>query len=171
MIIIITGTPGTGKTTVAKLLEKRLGIPVYDDKIAGKGSVDLRRLRMKAMAIVRREKDVIFEGHLYCEVKLPADRVFVLRTNPFALLKRLEERKWSRKKVMENVLAEALDYCLIKAEEKYGNVIQIDTTNKSPEETAELIMMGIAGEFQGESVNWSQELLKLIQKGFITGVP
>ncbi len=168
MIVVITGVPGTGKTSVANTLGKILRLPVFDDKIVGLGSVDLRKLRMKALHIIRKYENVVFEGHLYCEVQLPADAVIVLRTDPRVLWKRLEKRGWPRKKIAENVLAEALDYCLIKAEEKYEKVSQLDTTRRSAEETAELVRKIVQGKHIFEDVDWSEALIELIQKGFIS---
>ena len=83
MRIVITGTPGTGKSSVARLLSERLGIPLIDIKavarkagiVSASHEVDIPRLS-RSLAFLGRKKDFIAEGHLACEVKLPADWKF-----------------------------------------------------------------------------------------------
>ncbi len=145
--LVITGSPGTGKTTVAEELGKRLKKPVihlteyikkkklYTGTHEGELVVDLKRLRKE----LSKEEDVIIEGHIACEVRLPDSIVIVLRAHPEELMKRISGRGYSKKKVLENAEAEALDYCTIRAIEEYGSkrVFQVDTTGKTVEEVVE----------------------------------
>ncbi|MCS7109199.1 MAG: AAA family ATPase, partial [Candidatus Micrarchaeota archaeon] len=132
-IYVITGTPTTGKTTLAKYLSK-LGFQILDlnslvnrkkiwkSKDRGCKVVDLSLLEKEAKKEINKmrkesEKSIIVEGHLACEIKLPADKVIVLRTRPDVLLRRLKERGYPSYKIIENLEAELLDYCGIRAEE------------------------------------------------------
>ncbi|NUN11278.1 AAA family ATPase [Candidatus Micrarchaeota archaeon] len=134
MNILITGTPGTGKTFFAKELSKKLGLELVDvtalvkeKKIYKKQGreleVDLKKLKKE----LEKKDDCIIESHLLCEFSLGKE-VIVLRCNPKELEKRLNARNYSKKKVLDNVLLEALDYCLIKSEENYATVRQLDNT-------------------------------------------
>ena len=172
MKLIITGTPGTGKSAVARILGQRLGIPVITVKDLVRGEyIDTRKLRMKALWTLRKMDKAILEGHLFCEVKLPVDTVIVLRTDPEVLKRRLEPRNYPEKKVKENLMAEFLDYCLVRAASKYPQekIWQIDTTHRTAEETAELIEKALRGGKRiYEEVDWSNKLEEWIRKGYIS---
>lgn len=130
--IIITGTPGVGKTTIAKAVSKKTGLKYISANqflIKNKG-IKKHVANLKKLIPLAKEENSIIEGHLCCEVKL-AKEIIVLRLNPKILEKRLKKRKYSKKKIAENVLSELLDYCTIVSEKKYNKVIQIDCTNKS----------------------------------------
>ena len=169
MRIILTGVPGTGKTSVAKILSEKLGYPVITTKdLVREEYVDTRKLRLKAIWETKDMEDVILEGHLFCEAKIPVDLVIVLRTHPEELKKRLEARNYPEKKVKENLMAEFVDYCLTKAEERYEDVWQVDTTRKTPEETAHRIVEALEkGVDIYDHVDWSPILEEWLRKGYI----
>ena len=56
---------------------------------------------------------------LACDIPVPADYVFVLRMHPKELEKRLKKRKYSQKKIRDNLESEALDYCSIRSRQFY----------------------------------------------------
>ncbi len=169
MKIIITGTPGTGKTSVAEEISKRTGWQVIRAKdLVNREYIDTRKLRMKAFWKIKKMDSAILEGHLFCEVKLPVDAVIVLRARPDVLLKRLEPRGYPRKKLLENVMAEMLDYCLSKAEARYGSVWQIDTTHRTATQTAETILEALESNSRiWEPVDWSPMLEEWLRNGYI----
>lgn len=87
--------------------------------------------------------------------------VFVLRCDPVILIRRLRRKKWSREKIRENVMAEALDSCYITARSYYTNrkLVQLDTSHskvKNSVETAKDILSGNKAPFL--SVNWLDKL-------------
>ncbi|XGI83889.1 adenylate kinase family protein [Halorutilales archaeon Cl-col2-1] len=147
MRVALTGTPGTGKTTVAEHLAERLGLEVvdlsrlaeesvftegYDDEY-GVPEVDIDAVRDELDS----EDDILIEGHLSHLVDV--GHTVVLRCRPDVLEDRLSERGYDDDKVRENAESEALDVVLAEAVEKQGdeNVYEIDTTDKTVGETVE----------------------------------
>lgn len=139
MRIALTGTPGTGKTSVAAALREELGIPVVavnalvdgmetdHDAERDAAMVDPERLRA-AFKSADVPENAIVEGHLAHH--LPVDVTVVLRCHPDELEERLEQKGWNERKVQENVEAEALDVILGEAVQERDTVIEIDTTGK-----------------------------------------
>ena len=151
MQIALTGTPGTGKTTVAKLLPYK----VIDINALVKGGMNLGidpergclEADMDALAGRLEEMDneeiSILEGHFAHHF---VNWAIVLRLSPPSLRSRLEKRGYSMEKTRENLEAEALDVILVEAVEFCGRVDEIDTTGRSPPEVAELVTRIIKGE-------------------------
>ncbi len=164
MILLLTGTPGTGKTTISSLLADKLearlvavnhlveqkhlytGLePEKHYKIVDIPAL-LEEMNDISQVYLDNEDWLIFEGHLshyYPE----ADLTVVLRTSPPVLRERLQKRRWKPEKVKENLEAEALDICAWEASDIHGTEAQeIDTTNKTPLEVVNSIMKIIRGE-------------------------
>ncbi|NYT01208.1 MAG: AAA family ATPase, partial [Methanosarcinales archaeon] len=120
MHIALTGTPGTGKTTVAGLLPW----PVVDvNALVREGlhlGVDPERgcLEADMVALAARieelpgEETTVLEGHFSHHF---APRAVVLRLHPRELRVRLAARGYSQEKIRENLEAEALDVVLVEA--------------------------------------------------------
>ena len=157
-LIAISGTPGTGKSVVAKALGSCLGLPVIAlnelvrEHALGRGSYDGSMVvDEKGVREVLKATDMpsVVEGH-FADLA-PADRVsrlFVLRCRPRELADRLAPRSYSLEKLRENILAEGLDACLIDAvtaltEER---VSEADTTGRSPEDVAAELEKMLRGE-------------------------
>ncbi len=144
MRIAITGTPGTGKTTVSDLVETELSIVHLNDVIPEAGltqGYDSERESWIADIDGLNEyaagwSDVIFESHVAHHI--PVTKVIVLRCHPDELHQRLRDRGEPEEKVEENVLSEAHDVILTETVTIHGteNVYEIDTTGKSPEDVA-----------------------------------
>jgi adenylate kinase len=164
MQIALTGTPGTGKTTIAGLLPYR----VIDINALVKGGMNFGtdpergclEADMDALAdhLAKQDPDetLILEGHFSHHF---ADWAIVLRLAPSILKSRLEARGYSSTKIQENLEAEALDVILVEAAERCGRVDEIDTTEKSPKEVAELVARIIQGRLQlpAGQVDWLNE--------------
>jgi len=143
MKLLITGTPGTGKTLVSKELGKLFNSKVINEKDfalknkLGKFNeeneleIPILPLQRKANDFLKKNKKVIFEGHVFCETKLNLDAVIILKVNPEDLEFRLEGRRYSPEKIMDNVFCEGIDYCLKHVKKKY-NKNKIIIVNSNP---------------------------------------
>jgi len=167
-LIAITGTPGTGKSTVAEVLRKRGYVVLSVNEIAEEfGCVEEEEDGVKIIdlgCLGKIEVDADFvEGHL--SHHLNAQAVIVLRCRPDVLYKRLVEKGWGEEKIRENVEAELIDYILVEALEKHENVHEIDTTNLTPEEVADKIEEILKGKkYPPGNVDWISELSDDIDK-------
>ena len=160
-VIFISGTPCTGKTTVANDLNGYLSDNGFDSKLirindfAFENDLVLGEDPDKFYKVIdidglndclneeinqRSSGILIVEGHLshLCE---GADKMIVLRLNPSILKNRLEERSYAESKIQENLEAEALAVCSAEAYEIYGDKTnEIDASDKSVEEIRDLII-------------------------------
>lgn len=155
--IFITGTPCTGKTTVAGRLKGRL-IKINDvaikhnfvlgiDDEKGYKVIDIEKLSAYVDGLIKNcDERLIFEGHLshLCE---GADKVIVLRVDPVILKERLEARNYSPAKIRENLEAEALGVCSAEAYGNYGeDVIELDASYLTVDEVVSLVGDAISGK-------------------------
>lgn len=161
--ILITGAPGTGKTTLVQGICKKagassidinelaelLGLYSHTDPSDNAKVVRLSKLKEEVIAALKSEKGklVLVDGHLGCEMRLPVQKAIVLRCDPRELKVRLSQRNYPKGKISQNALSEALDYCTVQSEKNYGRrkVWEIDTTGKLPEQVqkeAEEIIFG-----------------------------
>lgn len=166
MIIAVTGTPGVGKTTISKLLAEKLGYEYVNlrdyalEKGIGEMKGDELEVEVDELAYNFEKdfkgKNVVVDGHL--SHFLNADLVIVLRANPKLIAERLKERGYGREKLGENVEAELVDVILVEVLEENENVIEVDTTGKTPEEVVEEILnlMGKGVKKRVGIVDWSE---------------
>ena len=136
MKIIITGTPGTGKTVIGKKLagklkyelvnEKDFALKTKTGKRKGKEvEVDLKKFGKKMNEFLKGKNNAIIEGHLLCEMRIKADLVFLLRTERKVLEKRLKKKGYNEVKIQDNIFCEETGYCRKKALKNYSKVIEI----------------------------------------------
>ena len=174
-VIFISGTPCTGKTTIATELNDYLNnigcdstlIKINDlaarkDLIVGEDPdklykvIDIEGLNdvledeiaeFKSEAMDSNvPKALIVEGHL-SHLCEGADKMIVLRLNPSSLKSRLEARDYVESKVNENLEAEALAVCSAEAYELYDNELnEIDTTDKSIDDVLSVVIDIINGK-------------------------
>jgi adenylate kinase len=158
--ILLTGTPGVGKTTISHKLASKLEIAdiginelVKSKKfITGKDEnrqtlvADMERVsRQLRETIAKVEGSIIIEGHYVVDVvpRKFVNKVFVLRRNPLELKSILENRGYVKKKLWENLAAEILDVCLGDALSACGadKVCEIDVSGKTVETVVEEMML------------------------------
>ncbi|MEM4261395.1 MAG: AAA family ATPase [Candidatus Diapherotrites archaeon] len=161
----ITGTPGVGKTSIAKELgeffqfkvvnEKdfciKKGIAEIDEK-TNEILVDIEKLEKKLNAFLKTFKNVIVEGHMICETKANFDYVIVITCNPEILEFRLSMRGYNEEKIQDNVFCEGIDYCKKWVLRNYDKEKVIIIENrKSIKETALSIILEIERRERGKS--------------------
>ncbi len=172
-IIIVTGTPGTGKTSVSRLLAEKLGCIhldvsryVIENKIYASYDekrqsyvIDEDKVREAIRKLVETSKCIIIDIH-YPELLdfLQPDIVVILRTAPGTLEKRLKPRNWPENKVKENIMAEILGVPTANALSIVSpdKIYEIDTTDKKPEEVARIVLEDILeGKAKpGPKIDW-----------------
>ncbi len=152
-VILVTGTPCVGKTTVAQKLARELdALYINLTELAEKHSLTLGEDKERKTTIIDEEKmhakisetieitekrDVIVDGH-YAYAVVPkryVTRIFVLRRNPIELRKIMEKCGFSGAKLWENLASEILDVCLVEAlsEHDKEKVCELDVTGKTVE--------------------------------------
>ncbi len=177
--VVITGTPGVGKTSAAKKVSEMRGwgllelgalaqVGAIGGKDAERGALIIEPRRLKAAirkALKVEGGEFVAEGHYGDMVpKEFVKKAIVIRLDPFELEARLKARGYPEKKVKENVQAEILDSCLISAVEAFGEekVVEIDSTGIGEVPLAELVseaVDGAAGSPPG-GINWIAKLEK-----------
>lgn len=157
--IILTGTPGTGKSTAAQELRSKHFFDVLKVNDFFESGDTLEGISRKIKKAVKGRKKAVVEGHFAHLLGIKGICI-VLRTHPRELKRRLEEKKYSEKKTRENLEAEALDVCLIESMQRYKKVYEVDTTSLSAKETAEKIKKiaeGKGKKFEAGNIDWSEE--------------
>jgi adenylate kinase len=180
MIIALTGTPGTGKTSISRFLNEK-EIDVIDlnktaiennfisgnDEIRNSKIVDLKKIDEYLNKEYKNKNLTIIEGHL-SHLLICIDKVILLRCHPEKLKENLNKKGWGDKKIKENIEAEILDIILCEAIELHSkeNIIEIDVTNMKIDKTASLIAEIINNKFKNikkykiGKIDWSEEILK-----------
>ena len=180
-VILVTGTPGVGKTVVARMLASRLNanyvnlgelierenliLGVDEERgtlIADKDKVSKRLKKIMEAS----DRDVIVDGH-YATDFVPAERVhlvFVLRRDPDELKGLMERRGFRERKLWENLAAEILDVCLWDAVKACGSdkVGEVDASGKGTSEVVEEIISILEGKraWRVGTVDWLGKLEK-----------
>ena len=146
-LIVVTGTPGVGKTRFSRVLAKKLGAVHIDlgllatrerfivgfDRLRQTYIVDTKKMARALKEILHYlSGSVVLDGHFAANM-VPLellDIVFVLRCHPEKLKRRLRLRKIPERKIVENVQAEILDVCLWDAVNNCGleRVCEIDVS-------------------------------------------
>ena len=152
-VILITGTPCVGKTTVAKQLAAKLSaeyinltdyaktnnLTLGEDKERDTIIIDEEAMQQKIDETINASQNanIVIDGH-YASAVTPTKHVahvFVLRRNPKELKQFMEKCGYTGSKMWENLQAEILDVCLGEAVEVHaGRVCELDVTGKSVEE-------------------------------------
>lgn len=149
--VALTGTPGSGKSSVAALLRPRFSVVEVAELAvrAGLGRrqggsiiVDLPQLQHRFPGLHRAHPHQVYVGHL--AHLLPIRDIVVLRCNPVVLAQRLRRlRRGSARDRDANVVSEAIDLVLREALGPGRRVWEVDTTGRSPEEVAREVRLRI----------------------------
>jgi adenylate kinase len=157
--LVITGNPGVGKHTSAKIIAEKIDAEIIDinnvaidDNAIGKNTdlgfeVDVKRLVRLLEKLLKIKGNLVIVGHLAPYVLKPSgiSLVAVLRRSPYELEKTLKKRGYSVDKVRENVASEILGTSLYDSLKTFGKrkVAEFDTTGKTPDETADEILAAL----------------------------
>ncbi len=142
--VIVDGTPGTGKTVVAKKIarlihgvyvdanklvkEKKLYVG-YDKKFDSYIVDEKKFVRFFVDLIQRSKKRLVIDSHLSHLIPKKYVQLCIITTcNLKTLRQRLEKRKWKHVKIQENIDSEILEVCLQEARERKHQIKIIDTT-------------------------------------------
>ena len=157
-IIIVTGTPGTGKTLLSRKLASKLNFHYIDvnkiikkcnlvesyDKKRKTNVVDIKKLNKALIKEIANKKHpkknkspknkkikngIVIDSHLsHYLPKKYADLCIVTKCDLKVLQKRLKRRKYSKEKIRENLDAEIFDVCLNEAMERKHKMLVLDMT-------------------------------------------
>ncbi len=186
-IIIISGTPGCGKTSVTKVLSKLIDAKIIFlnelavsedfsfeyDKERKTYIVDFKIFLpyiINKIKVIKIDdpKFLIIESHFSDIIpKKYMDYVFILRCDPDELTKRLKEKNFDINKITENVQAEILGNCVNYLVQKKIKkpIYEINTTNLNIESVAKTINNIIFGKKDVEKyylgkIDWLEKLFQ-----------
>jgi len=160
----LTGTPGTGKTSLSKLLdEKVISLSEYYEKASdsktenGEWIVDIEKLDL----LLENVNCNIFEGNFAHKLN-KIENIIVLRCDPLILEKRLKDRNYTEEKIRENIEAEAIGIIYSESLEYVGKekILHIDNSNKTLKETSVIIKKYINDNIKvEEEIDYSERIL------------
>jgi adenylate kinase len=129
MKILIAGIPGVGKSEISKALGKLKKFKVINDKdysiknnlgyfevIDGYKEyfVGINALNKSVLKYLKSKDDIIFEGHLWCELSKNNlkyfDNIILLTADKKIIYKRLEKRGYRLVKIEENIFCQEQGY-------------------------------------------------------------
>lgn len=185
--IIISGTPGCGKTSVSTEIPNMIDakiISLNELALSKKFSFDYDKDRKTYIVdfeiflpyIIKKIKKIKKDNPQFLVVEshfsdiLPSkyiDYIFILRCNPDELTRRLKEKEFDTKKIMENVQAEILGNCVNYFLQKNldSPLLEIDTTNLNIKDVAKIIVSIVVEKKDIEkyrigNVDWLEKLFQ-----------
>jgi adenylate kinase len=147
-VICVTGTPGTGKTTLAKKLAKlktyeyidvnkvieSSGLKESYDKKKKCSVIDVKKLNKVLIKLIKsfKGKGIVIDSHLshYLSSKYVDLCVVTKCSNLKKLESRLKKRGYIKSKIRENLDCEIFDVCLNEAHELKHKIKVVDTSKR-----------------------------------------
>ena len=143
-VVIVSGTPGTGKTKIAKIIAKKIKAKYIDiNKLIKKNKlssgynkklktnlVKINKLIPVLVKIIKKRKgNLVIDSHLshYIPSKY-VNKCFVTTCDLKVLKKRLEKRGYNKAKIRENLNSEIFGVCMLDAFSNKHKVRIVDTT-------------------------------------------
>jgi adenylate kinase len=164
--IALTGTPGTGKTTLSKKLNYNIvsinqSYPEISDGKNENGDWLINLDKLLDNIEVAQYNNTVFEGHVSHFLE-NLDLIIVLRCQPSKLQERLEERNYNQEKIRENIEAEALNIISEEAIDSYGEekVFELDTSSSDLDESVNLLNDIINGNIKSNKrIDYSETIM------------
>ncbi len=171
---IITGNPGTGKHTIAKLISEKLNLEMIDiNKIAieqrlvqkNDGTLNVDVNKLKKIIDKKSQENSILVGHLAPYV-VSAKNVkvsVVLRKSPYKLQSIYKKRRYSSKKSLENLGSEILGITYYDTIREFGQkkTFQIDTSSRTISDTVKKVeSIFKKTRTKDDKIDWLQMVLK-----------
>jgi len=145
-IVIVTGTPGTGKTYIAKAVAKAFSLKYinvkkvilkdklsegYDKKRKTK-IIDANKLSKSLVLVLKNpDKGIVIDSHMSHFIPSKyVDLCIVTKCDLKELNKRLKKRGYHKSKIRENLDSEIFDICYNEAKERKHKILVIDTTKR-----------------------------------------
>ena len=148
-VIIVTGTPGTGKTRLAKAIAKAKHYDYVDvnkviaskklsegyDKKRKTKIINVSKLTAALLTIIasakkQGRKGIVIDSHLsHYLPKSAVDQCLVTRSELKTLQQRLKKRGYGKAKIRENIDAEIFEVCLQEAQEQRHKISVVYTDN------------------------------------------
>lgn len=146
--VLLTGTPGVGKSRIAK----------HVCKLTGLEHINISQFAMSKNLILEhddaRDCDVIDEDKVVAKIRKKVDpggllidyhscdffpkdwfdKIFVVRANNSVLHDRLKERKYKPSKIKENIECEIFNVILSEACETFGENLVVELNNNDKKE-------------------------------------
>ena len=162
----LTGTPGTGKTSISEQLNKKIVhlSDLYSEASNGKTPsgewlIDIEKLNQIVQTLI--VEDLVVEGHL-AHMLEDIEQVIVLRCDPNILKSRIEERHYSQSKIRENMEAEAMGIIYSEAAEivDKNNLFQLDTTECTVHQAVKKLNDFFDGKVKlDETIDYSEKIM------------
>ncbi len=172
-LIIVTGSPGVGKSVVSEILSTLFGCELVESRVFFKSIGALRpdpsgrdsEVIDESLAVesiknfISSRSGCFIISTLHPTLWLNGTQdhvifVVLLRCHPRVLLGRLESRGWSRAKVLENVIAESFNVIAEELLEYEDLVLEVDTSNKGVDEVIEEILVKLELWDTGVRIDW-----------------
>ena len=185
--ILISGTPGTGKTSVSEAIAKKVNAKVINlslfaqkerlvsdyDKQRETWVIDEERLKNETLKLIKKSKKegievLIIESHFVDIIpEKSIDYIIILRCEPDILSQRLRKRGYNEKKVSENTQSEILGSSVnffIQKKVKTP-LFEIDTSKLSTNQLRDEIIKILCEKEYGEiyrlgKIDWLEKLFK-----------